>query len=186
MAAIYGDNPREYPYSPQKRKKQKYTMITRVVDFTTNLPITSGGYVDTANASSNTTAWAAGDVLQTVRIRAGQTVLAVQIEVMTPSTDTGDWIQIGFGSDTDRWGKVDLFLAKGQSAANKLLAGVKNFIPDKQYAHVTNKLQQFIEGGSMFGSPFYFATADTIDIYIGKAVIQGKIRIIVHLTEDDR
>lgn len=184
--ATYGDNPREYPYSPQKRKKQKYTMITRVVDFTTNLPITSGGYVDTASASSNTTAWAAADVLQAVHIRAGQTVLAVQIEVMTPSTDSGDWITVGYGSDAARWGKIDLFLAKGQSAANKLLAGVKNFEPDRLNAHITNKLQQLIEGGSMFGSPYYFASSDTIDIYIGKAVIQGKIRLIVHLLEDDR
>lgn len=184
--ATYGDNPREYPYSPQKRKKQKYTMITRVIDFTTNLPITSGGYVDAASASSNTTAWAAADVLQAVQIRAGQTVLAVQVEVLTHSADTGDWIQIGYGSDTDRWGTVDLHLAKGQSTANQLLAKMKQFPIEKEYLHITNKLQQILEGPSMYGAPRYFASSDTIDIYIGKAAIQGKIRLIVHLLEDDR
>lgn len=182
MATTYGDNPREYPYSPQKRKKQKYTLITRVVDFTTNLPITSGGYIDTANVSSNTTAWAAADTLQIIRIRAGQTVLGVQVEILTSSTDSGDYVTIGYGDDTLRWGKVDLFVDKGVTNPK-----VKQFLSDRQYVHVKERDATTMEGvDTLFGGPYYFSSADTIDLTIGKAALQGKIRLIVHLLEDDR
>lgn len=167
--ATYGDNPREYPYMPQKRKKQKYTLITRVVDFTNNLPITSGGYVDTRSASSNTTAWAATDVLELVHIRAGQTVLGVQLEILTSSADTLDTIQIGYGTDAARWGKFNL----------SRTAEVKDF------PLADGTMQDGYQGPPM-GEPVYFSSSDTIDITIDRAVIQGKIRVIVHLLGDDR
>ena len=180
--ATYGDAPAEYPYSPQKRKKQKYTMVTRVVDFTNNLPITHGKWGQTG---AGTTAWAAADVLQAVHIRAGQTVLAVQIEVLTASVDTGDFITVGYGSEADRWGKLYLHRQKGLSTAETAQT-VKQFPGDKIDTHSKKKLSVYVETGGMYGGAWYFATSDTIDVTIGKAALQGKVRLIVHLLEDDR
>jgi hypothetical protein len=164
--ATYGDSASEYPYKPlQKKRKQKYSIITRVINFA-NLPVTSS-YVD--NERFATTAWAAGDVLEAVKIRAGQTVLAVQMELLTHSTDAGDIIDIGYGDDTDRWGRYSL---KGDAVTTN--ENVKNtytsisFPPDEWW------------------NPLYFSASDSIDITVGKAAIQGKIRLIVHLLEDDR
>jgi hypothetical protein len=158
--ATYGNTPSEYPYNPQKRRKQKYSLFTRVVDFS-HLPVTAG---DWRSDGKTTTAWAAGDILQTLQIRPKQTVLGVQVEILTKSQDSGDTIDIGYGSDTGRWGRYNL---NGS-------VGVKNTY--------TNASQL----PDIFTEPLYFASADTIDIKINKAALQGKIRLIVHLLEDDR
>jgi len=169
--ATYGDYPREYPYIPQKRKKQKYTLVTRVVDFTNNLPITSGGYTDNRSASTNTTAWAATDVLQFVHIRVGQTVLGVQLEILTASGDNADTVSIGYGTDADRWGTYNL----------SKTAEVKDYPLADGAAQ-----DDYLGNAGLIGEPVYFSSADTIDITINRAVVQGKIRLIVHLLEDDR
>jgi hypothetical protein len=159
--ATYGDSAKEYPYGPQRRRLQRYSLYTRVIDFTNNLPITSGQFKGQGVA---TTAWAAADVLQAVRIRPGQTVLGVQVEVLTRSADSGDSITIGYGDDTDRWGRFNLNDS----------TGVKDTRTDKA------QLSDY------FLEPTYFASADTIDIIINKAALQGKIRLIIHLLEDNR
>ena len=38
----------------------------------------------------------------------------------------------------------------------------------------------------LIGEPVYFSSSDTIDVTIDRAALQGKIRLIVHLLEDDR
>jgi hypothetical protein len=152
---------KHYPYTNVRRKKQKYSLLEKVVDFG-KLPITSGKW---PHPGAATTAWAAGDVLQFLQVRAGQTVLGVQVEILTPSTDSGDTIDIGYGDDTVRWGRVNLSES----------SGVKSYpVTDSDVA-----LQNF-------GEPLYFSSADTIDLIINKAVIQGRIRLIVHILEDDR
>lgn len=164
--ATYGDSAREYPYGVQRRRKQKYSLLTRVIDFANNLPVTGGDWKSSSEQGSYkaTTAWAAGDVLQAVRIRAGQTVLGVQVEILTKSADVGDSIDIGYGSDTDRWGRFDLSDSVGVKDSRTDAAQIADY----------------------FYEPTYFSAADTIDIIVNKAVIQGKIRLIVHLLEDDR
>ena len=175
--ATYGDNPAEYPYSPPKKKKQKYSLQTRIIDFTNNLPITSGVWGGSGNA---TTAWALNDVLQVMRIRAGQTVLTIQVEILTYSADSGDHIDIGYGDDPARWGTVNLY--QGASPGSKTRTMQKH-----QDELVMLKNDNFLEKAlGMFDAPFYFASGDSIDITIGKAALVGKVRIIVHLLEDDR
>lgn len=159
--ATYGSSPGEYPYNPQKVRKQKYSLFTRVIDFNGNLPVTAG---DWRTDGVTKTAWAAADVLQAVQIRPKQTVLGVQVEILTRSLDTGDTIDIGYGSDTNRWGRFNL----------SDTVEVKDEITDA--AQIP---EQFLE-------PLYFSSADTIDVIINKAALQGKIRLIVHLLEDDR
>ena len=164
--ATYGDTAREYPYGIQRPKKQKYSLLTRVIDFTNNLPVTQGDWqaLPENGNMKGTTAWAAGDVLQAVRIRPGQTVLGVQVEILTRSLDTGDVITVGYGDETDRWGRYNL----SDSAVVKDTNTHKAQLPD------------------LFWEPKYFSSVDTIDIIIAKAALQGKIRLIVHLLEDDR
>jgi len=171
--ATYGDTKLEYPYSPQKKKKQKYNMITRVVDFT-KLPTTSGTFGKSGGA---TTAFGAADVLQTIYIRAGVTVLGVQIEILKTSNDSGDFITIGYGGEAARWGKVWLWqIARGSGG-----------MLQQPNDTLTNLASNVIESTSgWFGNPYYFTSADTIDITIGKASLTGKIRLIVHTLEDDR
>ncbi len=167
--ATYGDSAREYPYSPPKRRKQKYSLVTRVIDFD-NKPITSGGWVGhSLPANTSTTAWAATDVLQVIQIRAGQTVLGVQLEILRKSVDKFDLIQIGYGTDADRWGVYNL------SRTAEM----------KDYPLADGEQQDGYQIPGL-GEPVYFSTSDTIDIVINRAALAGKIRLIVHLLEDDR
>jgi hypothetical protein len=135
-----------------------------VIDFTNNLPITQGSFDSGVGNMKGTTAWAAGDVLQIMNVRPGQTVMGVQVEILTPSQDALDSIDIGYGSDTARWGRY--LLNEG--------AGQKN--------DTTAKMQVPED----FVQPLYFSSRDTIDITVNRAALQGKIRLIVHLLEDDR
>ena len=62
---------KEYQYSPQKRRKQKYSMIQRVIDFSV-APVVSGQLNETGYA---TKAWAIGDVLQAIKIKPNSSFL---------------------------------------------------------------------------------------------------------------
>jgi len=160
---------KEYLYTRFKRKKQKYSLITRVVDLA-KAPITSGGSVY-PEPGYGTTAWAAGDVLQLIPIRAGQTVLGVQFELIKKGT-AGHSVDVGYGSDTDRWGR---YLLRDQ------------YDPDEKVS--TGVVNSTTSGHQMpepFFDPLYFSTADTIDVVINDVVTKGKFRLIVHLLEDDR
>jgi hypothetical protein len=182
--ATYGDGPGEYPYKPTKRKKQKYSMVTRVIDFTNNLPIISG----TIQSGKQTEAWAASDVLEAIRIKAGQTVLGVQVEILTRSTDSGDIIDVGYVSSTIdnsswRWGRYNL--SYGAPGDDPTMINYPSNVNEGLINPLTAAYgppvlpEQFVE-------PLYFASTDTIDITIRKAAVQGRIRLIVHLLEDDR
>lgn len=153
---------REYRYSPTRRRKQRYALIERVIDFTNNLPLTAAA---THTNTTLTKAWALDDVLQAINIKAGQWVTSVQVEVITASADSGDIIEIGYGSYPAYWGRYSLYRAgEGKYVAT----GWR----EESKAH--NR------------PPLRFASADTIDIKIKKAALQGKIRVVVHILEDDR
>lgn len=151
---------RHFPYSHPKRKKQKYSLMTAVVDLS-KAPVTSG---TAGKDGAGTKAWAAGDVLQLFYIRAGQTVLGVQFELLESGTAKAG-VDIGYGSDTDRWGRF---------AIDNTTIGVVNSI-----SHDAQINEPFIE-------PLYFASADTLDVKIWGTPTTGKFRLIVHLLEDDR
>jgi hypothetical protein len=152
---------KEYYYSRQRRKNQKYALIERIIDFA-KLPMTSG-HIE--KGQINTTAWALNDVLEAIHLRAGTTVLGVQVEVLTASADSGDRFQLGYGSIPSKWGVYSLYGQTSQDIDNT----------------------GFRDQGSFHQSDWvYFSSADTIDIKIRKAALQGKIRLIVHVLEDDR
>jgi hypothetical protein len=151
----------EYKWNPPRRKKQRYALIERVVDFS-KLPVTAG--TPESLGSTVTTAWADGDVLQAIAIRAGQTVLGVRVELITPSVDSGDRITIGYGTKPSYWGTYNLY--KFHNQANR--TGWRD----------ESKFHQ--------ADPLYFSSADTIDITVKKAALVGKVRILIHILEDDR
>lgn len=152
----------KYSHTSQKRLPKTYVLLERVIDFAQK-PITSG---EKGKSGSSTTAWAAGDVLKAIKVKAGSIVLGVQVEIQTPSSDSGDYIKVGYGSDTDRWGRYNLNQA----------AGPINYPATSHKDNV----------GVGFGEPHIFVTADTVDVVIDKAAIQGKVRLIVHVLEPDR
>jgi hypothetical protein len=159
--ATYGQ---QYKWNPPRRKKQRYALIERVVDFS-KLPQTAG--TDDGQeqnlGSTVTTAWALNDILQVMAIRAGQTVLGVQVEIITNSLDSGDRIQIGYGTSPAKWGEYSLY--------KKASARTTGYRPEGE----------FHQSGWV-----YFSSPDTLDIKIRKAALQGKIRLVVHILEDDR
>lgn len=144
----------EYYYNPPRRKKQRYALIERVIDFE-KLPV--------VDRHGNTVAWKKNDVLQAMTIRAGQTVLGVRLEILRGSPDIGDRISLGYGTVSNYWG--DYIISKNKIEGN---LGYK------------------VEAQGHASPPLYFSSTDTLDIIIGKAALQGKIRIIAHVLEDDR
>jgi len=158
--ATYGDAGGEYPYKQQKEEKKVWAVITKIVDFA-QLPITSGN-IDSSGYA--TTAFASGDVLQMIGIKANETVMGVQVEILTKSVDAGDSIDVGYGGDTDRWGRYDLSSDVGLKEVNS--DGAQ--IPD------------------MFFEPVTFSSADTIDLIINKAALAGKIKLTVYILKPNR
>jgi hypothetical protein len=159
--ATYG---KEFKWNPPRRKKQRYALIERVVDFS-KLPQTAGtAQPSDPNSSVITTAWAADDILQAFAIRAGQTVMGVQVETITASEDSGDRFQIGYGANPSYWGEYSLYRKVNGSTET----GYKD------------------ESGFHNQDPLYFSTPDTVDIKVRKAALVGKVRIILHILEDDR
>ena len=155
---------REYQYNAPKRRKQKYSMVQRVIDFS-KAPVISGQFWE---SDHTTRAWAVNDVLQAIRIRAGETVLGVQVQIIKMSGTANTSFEVGYGSDTDRWGRYAFGTESNTGFANYPMSTDNNAGPDQ------------------FSEPLYFSSADTIDIKISKAITAGRIRLIVHLLEDDR
>jgi len=147
---------KEYGYNPPRRKKQRYALIERVIDFS-KTPWTSG----TDSSNKLETAWADGDKLKAIHIRAGQTVLGVQAEIMEAGTN-GKIVKIGDSTYVSRFGAV-YFKTKGENQTGIQTSVLSNF-----------------------GNPVYYSSADDITLTLDGVIAAGKIRFIVHLTEDDR
>lgn len=158
---------KEYYRNPARRKKQRYALMERVIDFN-HKPM-----MDVfANKEG---AWKANDVLEVIRIRKGQTVLGVQVEVLKTSTVSHARIKVGYGDKDDFWGMYDL--DKTKKLAASITTGYKSNVPAGT-VHTANM--------HSFGRPLYFSSADTVDITMTKALTNGRVRIVVHLLEDDR
>lgn len=149
---------KEYGYTKVRRRKQKYSILERVVDFS-KLPITNGMTI--------TTAWAADDVLELIGIRAGQTVLHVECEILKRDVLATAFVQIGDGDNVSRWGTLEI-------------GGTKS----------TTKKANMVDalGVDFYGAPKYYGTKDTIDLTLGKGatLTTARIKLIVHVLEDDR
>lgn len=158
---------REFKWNPPRRKKQRYALIERVVDFS-KAPLTVS---TTETKTENTTAWAAGDILEAIAIRAGQTVLGVEFELLTRSSTANAYVEVGYGSDSDYWGRY--MIGNVPSEAPEEVAS------SRRYGEHADQIRNF-------GSPLYFSSADTIDLKINKAITTGRVRLIVHILEDDR
>jgi hypothetical protein len=159
---------KEYRWNPPRRKKQRYALVERVVDFS-KAPVTAGMMADDGIGTVVTTAWASGDILEAIQIRAGQTVMGVEFELIKRAEDANAIVKIGYGSDDDYWGIYQI--APGKPIKERAQAKVVGSHKDDQ---------------RNFGNPLYFASADTIDIKLNSAITTGRIRLIVHLLEDDR
>lgn len=142
---------------PVRRKKQKYSLLERVIDFSQK-PIIAGQTIDLA--------WASGDVLEIIGIRAGQTVLHVEAEVLKKDAQTTPaTIQIGDGDNASRWGSVDVSNGK----------------------RLTKKAEAADQTGIDFYSAIkHYSSADTIDLTIYDVLTTARVKVIVHLLEDDR
>lgn len=90
----------EWPHSPQKKIKQKFSVVTRTIDF--RVPPTEG-------STYTITAWAANDIIEFIGIRAGQTVLGLTVDVK--ETLAGGRFEIGDGTWRGRWGSYNMDIA---------------------------------------------------------------------------
>jgi len=145
-----------YRVSPQRKAKKVFKTVSRVVDFSID-PVTDLG--------GGTTTWAVGDVLEVIGVRAKTTVVGVEIEVLKRCLPNGAKIQLGYGSDTDRWGtwKVD------QESRVTPLDPASD-----------NKL-----GGAESFTPLTFSSSDTIDMVLwNKIMTEGRIKVTAYLLED--
>jgi len=148
---------RQYRKNPVQKKKQAYSLLERVIDFS-QAPITGGEII--------TTAWAAGDVLEAIVIQPGQTVLHVECVVLNSSSlATVKPISIGDGDNPSRWGIIDL----GTPVS------------------ITRKAELGDQAGvELYSAPKHYTESDTIDVKLGAAFTNGVIKLIVHLLEEDR
>ena len=148
----------QYSINPQRKTRKVFKAISRVVDFNVD---------PTTDAAGTTTTWAVGDVLEVIGIRAGTTVLGVDLEIMKRCLPDTARVKIGYGSDTDRWGtwKIDgRTLGQLDPESDKKQGGVE---------------QNF--------APLTFSSADTIDmIMFNKIMTEGRIKLTVYVLEDAR
>jgi hypothetical protein len=97
----------------------------------------------------------------------------VNVEIMTLSGTANAWVKVGYGTDDDYWGVYNIGTAQSGNVGTPS-TGWKTDDSDDDGA-VLN-----------FGRPLYFSAADTIDLVINQAITAGRIRVVVHLLEDDR
>lgn len=134
--------------STAKRKKTSFAVYEATVDFGAPPKIHSA-YTYQIN-----------DVIQAVPIKAGQTVLGVQVVVDTACATAGAKIKVGYGDDMGRFGAFAITSAGSIDHATKEGGLDQNF------------------------APLYFATADTIDVTVySKAISSGKVKLNVFVLD---
>jgi hypothetical protein len=148
----------QWKQNPQRKARKVFKAISRVLDFNID-PIT--------DAAGTTTTWAVGDIVQLIGIRAGTTVLGVDLEIMKRCLPAGARVQVGYGSDADRWGtwKIDgTTLGQLDPESDNKQAGIDNSF-----------------------SPLNFSSTDTIDITLfNKIMTAGRLKVTVYVLEDAR
>jgi len=141
----------QWKQCPQRKVKQKLSTITRTIDFAIQ-PISSGFAA----------AWAAGDIIELIGIRAGQIVLGVTVDIKKKLV--GGRFEVGDGTHRGRWGSYNM----GTEGVIDPHSGV-------------------VEGNDQYFFPHTYASSDTIDIRIQSATpTSGRAQISVHIIEDDR
>jgi len=157
-----------YFHTQVRRRKQKYSLLERVIDFSKK-PV----YGTTGNLEKT---WADSDVLEVFGVRAGQWVLGVSCEIIEQGTNkTG--LKVGDGTFPARYGIIE-FNQRGSGNGT-------GWVND--HADTLNSTQPGMVGAeSNFGVPVHYATADTIDLTLDGTITKGKIRLVLHILEDDR
>ena len=143
--------------APQRKAKKVFNTISRVIDF--SVPPYAG------REELGTTAWAVGDVVELVGLRSDQVVLSVEVEILKKSKPDTSRIQIGYGTDVDRWGtyKVDQSPGVIDPESDNKQGGVSNF------------------------APLRFSSSDTIDVKMFNQIMTaGRVKITVYILEDGR
>lgn len=110
--------------------------------------------------SFTTLSAAINDVFQAITIRADTWVLHAWLRVATACA-TGVSADLGYGSDTDKWGQFLKLSATGVISA--------------QHQEATGG--GIIERGT--NEPFHFSSDDTIDIKLNKAATYGVVDVCV-------
>lgn len=148
----------QWKQNPQRKARKVFKAISRVLDFNID-PIT--------DAAGTTVTWAVGDIIQLIGLRAGTTVLGVDLEILKRCTPDTARVKIGYGSDTDRWGtwKIDgTTLGQIDPESDNKQAGIENSF-----------------------SPLNFTTTDTIDVLLfNKIMTAGRLKLTVYVLEDAR
>lgn len=148
----------QWKQNPQRKARKVFKAISRVIDFNID-PVT--------DAAGTTTTWAVGDIIELIGLRAGTTILGVDVEILKRCLPAGARVKIGYGSDTDRWGtwKID-GTTLGQldpESDNKQGGVVNNF------------------------APLTLSSTDTIDILLfNKIMTAGRVKLTVYVLEDAR
>lgn len=161
----------QFPYCVAKRRKQRFVQLEKVFDLS-NKPYVSG--------TSNTKSWAAKDVLQAFDIRAGQTVLGAQVEILEPSSKTTTQkILIGITKFPGLYGGFDL----GAGAySGTTIQGYEA----KQISWINNMDIEQKAANLPFWKPYRFNSKGTINLTMGAAFTSGRFRVVLHIMEEDR
>ena len=139
--------------NPQISAPKKFLEYERVLDL--SAPPYAG------REELGTTAWAVGDVVELIGIRSNQIVLGVWCEVLIAAAPSGSRIQIGYGSETNRWGTYSVD-STGLKTSDDIEGGIEN----------------------IGFTPFKFTASDTIDVVLFNQVMTaGKIRITALLLD---
>lgn len=142
----------QWKQSPQKKAKKQFSVITRTLDFAIQ-PIAS---VKTAAA------WAGGDIIELIGIRAGQIVLGVTVDIKTKLV--GGRFEIGDGTRRGRWGSYNM-----------------------DTTGVIDPHDDSVEGNDQYFFPHLYSASDTIDVRIQSATpTSGRAEISVYIIEDNR
>jgi len=148
----------QWKQNPQRKARKVFKAISRVLDFNID-PIT--------DAAGTTVTWAVGDIVQLIGVRAGDTVLGIDIEILKRCFPAAARIQVGYGSDADRWGtwKVD-----------GTTLGQLDPESDNKQGGVTNNF-----------APLVFSSSDTIDVTLFDQIMTaGRIKLTVYVLENTR
>jgi hypothetical protein len=151
-----------FPGDVQKRYNKRITMLERDFSFTDYPARTfakGGDGIASGDKDYETgVPYATNDVIELIGLRAGTTVIGVEVELVRFSSVVETQIEVGIGSDTDLFGLYDLY--NNKATARKLYP-----VDDRDSYKNTDDL--------ILGRPFkpvYFPTADTIDIKLVRGV----------------
>jgi hypothetical protein len=139
-----------YPEIRQYKKHKKISVIEKVVNLGGDYP--ARRLRDGLTDYETGVPYALNDVIEVIGLRAGTTVLDIEVELLTVAgIYEGAHIDIGDGNDTDRYGRYDV--------QNSGSTGI---------IYAEEVLQEGRLGGRFH--PYRYASADTIDVKIRNGI----------------